>query len=492
MGLGMDGNRLFDSKTGVEFNTSDKARNTPGQEIWLTVKAHLATILNAADYDRWIDDLRLVAEVDGEMVIAARDPLSFDRVNGAHRHAIQRIWREHDHARRAIRLVCWRSAPQDLLEIVKDPWEAAVPAQEPKEQAATAEQKAAPTGAPLMTFDTLVTGEANELAFEMARRIAAGLPVGTLTTLFYGLQGTGKTHLLHALKAEAERNDADCHIVYLTAEEFLSSYTDGVKVKDTSQLKKRLRAASILMIDDLHRISGKPGTENELFQNIREVTANGGHVILAGDKAPGDVTGFSPRMVSELKGATTVEVGAPDASMRHEIMRRLADHIQAGHPDFIVTDEMISEFNAGIRGQAREMTGAIWNLYTEASFGARTPTMDMVRKIIRRTEGDVRQPSIELVKKAAMKVFDISKTDIESPSKARNVVYPRQIAMYLCRELTGKSFPQIGRSFGKRDHTTILYAHRKVTDALQEDRELAAHVKQVNEMILELQAAGMN
>ena len=489
MGLGMDGNKLFDSKTGVDFEKMNKSKNAPGKEIWLTVKAHLATILNTADYDRWIDGLRLVAEFNGEMVIAARDPLSFDRVYGAHRHAIQRIWREHDPARRAIKLVCWRTAPAELLDIVEDPW---ATAEIVEDAPAQAETSGSGTGAPVMSFNTLVTGEANELAVEMAKRIASGLPVGTLTTLFYGLQGTGKTHILHALKTAAEQRGEDCHVVYLTAEEFLSSYTDGVKVKDTSALKKRLRAATILMIDDLHRISGKPGTETELFQNIREVTANGGHVVLAGDKAPGDVTGFSPRMISELKGATTVEVGAPDAGMREQIMRSLANHIEAGHPNFVVTDEMIAEFNAGIRGQAREMTGAIWNLYTEAAFGIRTPTLDMVHKIIRRTEGDVRQPSIELVKKAAMKVFEVTKADMESPSKARAVVYPRQIAMYLCRELTGKSFPQIGYSFGKRDHTTILYAHRKVAKALPENTELGAHIKAVNETILELQAAGLN
>ena len=491
MGLGMDGNRLFDSETGVDFTKKQGGKNAPGKEIWLTVKAHLATILNTADYDRWIDGLRLVAEYNNEMIIAARDPLSFDRVYGAHRHAIQRIWREHDPARRAIKLVCWRTAPAELLEIVDDPWATTEAAADTAPKAET-ETSTASTGAPVMSFGTLVTGEANELAVEMAKRIAAGLPVGTLTTLFYGLQGTGKTHILHALKSAAEARDGECNVVYLTAEEFLSSYTDGVKVKDTSALKKRLRAATILMIDDLHRISGKPGTETELFQNIREVTANGGHVVLAGDKAPGDVTGFSPRMISELKGATTVEVGEPDANMRYQIMRDLADHIQTGHPEFVVTDEMIAEFNAGIRGQAREMTGAIWNLYTEAAFGIRTPTLNMVRKIVRRTEGDVRQPSIELVKKATMKVFDVTKTDMESPSKARAVVYPRQIAMYLCREMTGKSFPQIGYSFGKRDHTTILYAHRKVTKALKDNVELKAHIKAVSEAILELQAAGMN
>lgn len=479
----MDRYILFDSKTGVDFEDNSK-QVMPGQEIWQTVLSHLETILTKADIDRWIAELKLVAEIDGEIVIAARDPLSYDRVNDMHRHTIQRVWREHDPLKRPVRLICWRNAPKSLLDIVQDPW--AVSADRNR----TANTSG--TGAPVMTFDTLVVGEANELAQEVARRIAAGLPVGTPITLFFGLQGTGKTHLLHALKTEAEARNADCNIVYLTAEEFLSCYTDGVKVKDTSALKKRLRAATILMIDDLHRISGKPGTETELFQNIREVTAGGGHVVLAGDKAPGDVTGFSPRMVSELKGATAVEVGTPDAAMRRAIMRQLADHIQADHPDFDVTDEMIAEFNAGIRGQGREMTGAIWNLYTMAGFGKRAPTMDMVRKIIRRTEGDVRAPSIDLVKKATIKVFDVSKSDLESPSKARAVVYPRQIAMYLCRELTGKSFPQIGYSFGKRDHTTILYAHRKVSGTIAKDRELAAHVEAVKEAILELQAAGAN
>ena len=171
MGLGMDGNKLFDSKTGVDFKKMNKGKNAPGKEIWLTVKAHLATILNTADYDRWIDGLRLVAEFNGEMVIAARDPLSFDRVYGAHRHAIQRIWREHDPAGRAIKLVCWRTAPAELLDIVEDPWAKAEIAEAAPEQAKPA---GSGSGAPVMSFETLVTGEANELAVQMAKRIAGG------------------------------------------------------------------------------------------------------------------------------------------------------------------------------------------------------------------------------------------------------------------------------------------------------------------------------
>ena len=499
MGLGMDRNRLFDTPASVESDSKKKIPNLPGQAIWQAVREHLKDILSAADYVRWIEDLKLIAEVERKIVIAARDRLSYDRVFADHRHTLQRIWKEHDDARRDIRLVCWKDAGADLRAIVEDPW-AAAPA------AATggagggddgtgngttaATPRPSSSGAPEMTFGTLVTGDSNAIAVGLARRVADGHPVGTQVHMISGPQGTGKTHILHALRARAAETNPEAVVVYLTAEEFLSAYTDGVKLKDTSALKKRLRSATILLIDDLHRISGKPGTETELFQNIREVTGQGGNVVLAGDKTPGELSGFSPRMMSELKGAMVAEVELPDETMRREIVRRLSTHIARFNPDFVMTEELVERIHTGIRGPGRELTGAVWNLFTEAGFGMMTPTADMLERVIRRMEGEVRAPSIELVKKATMKVFNVSKADLESPSKARSVVYPRQIAMYLCREQTHKSFPQIGRAFGRRDHTTVLYAHRKLSKELLTDAELAADIARVAAAILELQASG--
>ena len=497
MGLGMDRNRLFDTPASVDSNTSKKISTLPGQAIWQAVREHLKDILSEADYVRWIADLKLIAEVERKIVIAARDRLSYDRVSADHRHVLQRIWKEHDDARRDIRLVCWKEAGADLRAIVEDPWAEPVAASggagghdggNGGNTGGT--DRPASSGAPEMTFETLVTGESNRIAVELAKRVADGQPMGTQVHLISGPQGTGKTHTMHALRNRAMETNPEAVVVYLTAEEFLSAYTDGVKLKDTSALKKRLRSATILMIDDLHRISGKPGTETELFQNIREVTGQGGNVVLAGDKTPGELSGFSQRMLSELKGATVVEVSLPDADMRREIVRRLADHIAIAHPDFVMDETLVERIHTGIRGPGRELTGAVWNLFTEAGFGTSTPTADMLDRVIRRMEGDVRIPSIELVKKAAMKVFNVSKTDLESPSKARSVVYPRQIAMYLCREKTFKSLPQIGRGFGRRDHTTVLYAHRKIAKDMANDPELAADVARVAAAILELQATG--
>jgi chromosomal replication initiator protein len=483
------GEPISNAKSSTE-NKTDK----PGQTIWADVTKRLQSLLDAADYERWILDLRLIAEIDGEILIAARDRLAYDRVNVDHKRMIQRVWRGLDPKKRSIRLECWRTAGPEVRGLVDDPWQKLDGAQANDNVTLLSDAKASQSApapvssAPEFSFDTLVVGPSNDIAQRVAQRIASGQQTGTPMTLIYGRQGTGKTHLLHALRNECKLRTPDREVVYLTAEEFMSAYHEGVKAKDTTDLKRRLRAASILLVDDLHRISGKPGTETELFQNLREVINHGGVVVLVADDAPGDIKGFSPRMRSELKGAAAVEIGLPDGEMRRAIVERLADHILQGAPDFVVSPAMVSRIVAGIRGPGRELCGAVWSLYTEARFGEITPTDEMLERIIRRHEGEQREPSIDQVKRAAMKVFSISKTDIESPCKAQAVVYPRQIAMYLCRKLTRKSYPQIAHSFGKRDHTTVLYAYRKLLKKIETDADIARDVDAVSMAVMDLQA----
>lgn len=470
----------------LEGSVDSDAFETTGQRIWENVRSVLQDKMAEAEFSRWIEDLRLVAEHNGAMILAARDLLAFDRVSSQHLRVIEKLWASGDPLERPLKLICWRNAPADLRDLVDDPWAVVETAPAAEPQAPVASSGAGP----VMTFDSLVTGPSNDIAVTLAKRIAAGLPAGTATTLIYGPPGTGKTHLMQALRQEAARRDTGRRIVYLTAEEFMSAYLDGVKARDTSDLKKRLRAASILLIDDLHRIAGKPGTEAELYQNIREVTANGGQVVLVGDSAPGEANGFGQRMRSEIKGATAVEVELPDTGMRREILQRLSAHIAENHPAFVLTEEMMQRLNTGIRGPGRELTGAVWSLYTEAGFGERAPTMEMLERIIRRHAGEQKEPSIEVIKRATLKVFPIAKTDLEGPSKMRGFVYPRQIAMYLCRTMTRKSFPQIGRAFGKRDHTTVLYAFRRMEGDLGKDQDLAADIARVQAVVHELMESG--
>lgn len=476
--------RLFVSRF-IQNGQEGQGGDATGLRVWDDVLAALESRLAADEFSRWILDLRLVAEVDGEMLLAARDAVALDRVNTRHKREIERLWAAFDPQARRIKLVSWRMINEDLRDLIGDPW-----ADDEAEVPADAAPAPAPSGGPAMTFANLVVGASNQIATEMAKRIAAGLPTGTPITLIYGPQGTGKTHTVLALKADVAARDARRPVVYLTAEEFMSAYLDGVKARDTSGLKRRLRTAAILIVDDLHRIAGKPGTANELYQNIREVTGNGGQVVLVGDAAPGETTGFGQRLLNEIKGATAIEVGLPDAAMRRDILVRLASHIRASHPEFRLSDDMIQKLNNGIRGPGRELTGAVWSLFTEANFGQEEPTLEMLDRVIRRHAGEQREPTIDEIKKATLKVFPIARNDLEGPSKVQAYVYPRQIAMYLCRTKTRKSFPQIGRAFGKRDHTTVLYAFRRIEKTVGEDARLAEDIARVEATLIDLIEGG--
>lgn len=481
----MDRKRLFASRVN-EGSQEQQGGEATGQRVWEDVQTVLKSRMPEEEFGRWIAELRLVAEVEGEMLLAARDPVALDRVSRDYKREIERLWAGMDPQARTIKLICWRTVSAELRDLIGDPW-----AVETEADVADGSHTTAPlSGGPAMTFDNLVVGPSNKTAAEVAKRIAAGLPAGTPITLIYGPQGTGKTHIAMALKADVAKRDPKRKVVYLTAEEFMSAYIDGVKARDTSNLKRRLRTAAILIVDDLHRIAGKPGTENELFQNIREVTGTGGQVVLVGDTAPGETVGFGQRLRGEIKGATAVEIGLPDAAMRREILCRLARHIAASHPEFLLEDDMIQKLNAGIRGPGRELTGAVWSLFTEANFGQETPTLDMLERVIRRHSGEQREPTIDVIKKATLKIFPIARADLEGPSKMQSFVYPRQIAMYLCRTMTRKSFPQIGRAFGKRDHTTVLYAFRRIEKALPEDPRLADDIARVEAVILDMLDAG--
>lgn len=470
-------------------------------EIWHKVARDLRRRVTTDDYNRYISDLRFVAEVEGEVVIATRTRYTFDRVGSEHTRLIQRIWRAHDAKQRRLRLACWATEAPVLQDLVGDPW-----AQDPGTEADGAAASAMPadTGAGEAqaagvspdrlheTFDTLVTGPSNEAAVRIMRHIAAGEPIMGGLVLLHGKQGTGKTHLLSAAQQAIVSDGSGRRVVYMTAEMFSSEYVDGAMARDTRALKAHVRSGDILLIDDLQWIAKRPKSEAEFFANIRAVRTNGGTVVLTADAGAGELKGLSTSLQGELRGATTAEVGLPDDAMRLEIVRTHAQLLQAKQPAFIVDEELAAWICRRVRGPGRELCGVLWSLYAEACIGSRepqAPDMKMLEAVVRRQQGEMKAPTLEVVKKAAMRVFGVSKSELESPSKAQNLVYPRQIAMYLCRDMTTKSYPQIGNAFGGRDHATIIHAVRKIAKLLGTHPDVADHVERVRDAVYDLQAS---
>jgi len=467
--------------SGVNFEA--ESNDVKGLDIWANVTSGLKASVPGADYTKWISDLRFIAEDNGQMLVGAKDKYAFDRVDSEYRRLIETTWSKHDPRGRPVRLICWRDARSDLKGLVADPWAARAVKTEPKRKALSRTDQA-------KTFDNLVQGESNEIAVTMARHIAEGDERTASTSLIYGPQGVGKTHIMRAIEALAAQRNPDMSILYMTAEEFMTRYIDGAKARDTSGLKRDLRSADLVLIDDLQWISGKQGTDTEFFANIRAVTSAGGQVVMTADAAPGDLKGFSARLRSELQGGAAAEVGLPDDDMRRQIVSLHADMIAEHDENFQLTDEMKDRIVRRVRGPGRNLCGVLWSLHTATAFGRHVPTLAMLDKVIVRQEGALQVPTIDAVKRAAMRVFDVTKADLESPRKQHSIVYPRQIAMYLCRGLTSKSLPQIGRSFGKRDHTTVLYAVRKITKKIELDPDLAKDVERVIETLREMQMTG--
>lgn len=459
-----------------------------GPEVWKRVCARLSIDLTQAEYDKWISSLRFISEVDGSVLIAARTRFAFDRVNTQYKRAIERAWISLDPKSRSIRLECWTAISKDIRALVDDPWADNV------ELVADASSETVETdpshiimGPGSMRFDTLVTGSSNNVAATVARSIAQRREqVPASIVVINGLQGVGKTHLLKAVEASLEVKE-DQRVAYISAEEFLVSYVDGAKSGDTRALKARVRGADIVLFDDLQTIAGKKGTNDELTATLRTVTNHGGIVVLTSDRAPADLQGLSTGVMTVLKGAACIEIAAPDAEMRLEIVRQRVKMLSQSAPNFQIDDNMCREIVARVQGPGRDLCGAVISLYTETGLGSVAPTLDMLERVLSRQQKP-KQVTLDMIKRAICKLFDMTRADLIGARKFQRFVHARQVGMYLARELTDKSFPQIGIAFGNRHHTTALYAWRKLAKNLADNPELTSEIARVKQVISHLQS----
>lgn len=479
-----------DSMGDGNLTTQTMSQHLQGPEIWKRVCAKLRGLLDVTEYDKWLATLRFLAEIDGSVLIVAKTKFACDRVNADYKRQIQRIWKDIDPKSRPVRLECWATMAEELRGLFGDPW--ADQSREPAvREVTTPEAGTSPVnlmGPSVMRFETLITGKSNRVAAKVAQGIAAGgdqVPASVI--VINGSQGVGKTHILKALEGRLEMSGQQ-KVAYISAEEFVVAYVEGATTGDTRALKKRVRQADVVLFDDLQNIAGKKGTNNELTGAIRTVSERGGTIILTADRSPADMEGLSQGVMTVLKGAACIEIAMPDEDMRRSIVAQRARMLAACAPNFVLDDEMQDAIVARVQGPGRDLCGAVVSLFTETGLGEVAPTMKMLDRVLSRKQKP-RRVTMDTVKRAVCKVYDMTRTDLEGERKFQRFVRARQVGMYLAREMTEKSFPQIGISFGKRHHTTALYAWRKIKKNLDASPELRADVEQVRQAIAHLQAS---
>jgi chromosomal replication initiator protein len=324
------------------------------------------------------------------------------------------------------------------------------------------------------TFDSFVAGPANEFAFAVARRVASWADGLFNPVVIHGPYGFGKTHMLNALAREAMAAAPDRKVMYLTAERFLSSFVRAVIDRQMASFKEELRSADLLIIDDVHFIGGKQSTQAELFHTLAALMEDGRRVVFSADRPPSALTEIDAHLRSHLSAGLVCGIEPADRMLRLRILeRKMKGLCGQGFPGGLRAD--VLEFLADrFTDSVRELEGALNTLVVRAGASASALSLEDAQCLLRpHLRGGERRVTVDEIQKAASEHFGLKQADLISERRNRAIARPRQAAMWLAKQLTTRSLPDIGRRFGGRDHTTVLHAVRRIDALRAADPQLA-------------------
>lgn len=321
---------------------------------------------------------------------------------------------------------------------------------------------------PVLTFDNFVTGKSNQLARAAAIQVANNPGVSYNPLFLYGGVGLGKTHLIHAIGNQLLQDKPNPRIRYIHAEQYVSDVVKAYQRKAFDEFKRYYHSLDLLLIDDIQFFSGKNRTQEEFFYAFEALIANRAQVIITSDTYPKEITGIDDRLISRFDSGLTVAIEPPELEMRVAILIKKA----------MVEGTALSEdvaFFVGkhLRSNVRELEGALRKILAYSKFHGRDITIELTKEALKDLlTVQNRQISVENIQKTVADFYNIKVADMYSKKRPANIARPRQIAMYLAKELTQKSLPEIGELFGGRDHTTVLHAVRKITEERGKDAQL--------------------
>ncbi|TWB18773.1 chromosomal replication initiator protein DnaA [Nitrospirillum amazonense] len=332
---------------------------------------------------------------------------------------------------------------------------------------------------PRFTFENFVVGKPNELAFAAARRVADANAVTFNPLFLYGGVGLGKTHLMHAIAWHIRKKDPARRVIYLSAEKFMYQFIRALRYKDTMAFKEQFRSVDVLMIDDVQFISGKDSTQEEFFHTFNALVDQNRQVIISADKSPSDLEGMEERLRSRLGWGLVADIHPTTYELRLGILQSKGEQMRVQIP------QKVLEFLAHkITSNVRELEGALNRIVAHAELVGRAITLESSQEVLHDLlRASNRRVTIEEIQKKVAEHYNIRLADMSSARRARAVARPRQVAMYLSKQLTARSLPEIGRKFGDRDHTTVMHAVRKVEELCATDPTFSEDVELLRRML---------
>jgi chromosomal replication initiator protein len=416
---------------------------------WEAVRATLRQSLGARSFDHWLKPVGLSGfeEDSGTMILSVPSGFMASWVQTHQADRLLQAWRAIRTDVRAIRL----DASAEVQTVAPTAAEPAL---------VVAPKRAEVTNFdPKLSFDRFVTSPANNVAANAAKAFAAGQSNSFNPLYIHASTGQGKTHLLHAIgQAFIAANPGAC-VLYMSAERFMFDFVSAVRARETLAFKRRLRAADLLLIDDVQFIAGKETTQEEFLHTVDEIVSGGGKLVISADRGPHALDGVEGRILSRLTQGLVTDIKPADFALRRAIVGAKAKAM-AG---VSVPTEVLDILAARISANIRELEGALNRLVAYAALGERVITPEFADEVLADMfRASQRRITIDEIQKRVSDHFRIRQAEMVSARRAREVARPRQIAMYLAKQLTPRSLPEIGRRFGGRDHTTVIHAVRQI------------------------------
>ncbi len=464
---------------------------------WDRIKTRLKKEFGDSAFKSWVKPITLDGIKNGEVELAVPTRFMCDWVKTHYADRIRALWASENPAvkRISIKVASGMPAPQPQATAQFGSAQfgqagQAAPQQRPSALnmpvPPTPQRAAVPFGSelsasldPRYTFANFVVGKPNEFAYAAAKRVAEADEVSFNPLFLYGGVGLGKTHLMHAIAWEIRQRNPQRRVIYMSAEKFMYSFVRALRNQDTVSFKEQFRAVDVLMIDDVQFIAGKDATQEEFFHTFNALVDQGRQIVLSADKSPSNIEEIGDRLRSRLASGLVADLHPTTFELRLGILDAKADSLGTPVPP------KVKEFLAHkITSNVRELEGALTRLCAHAQLVGGEVSLetaqDLLQDLLRAHD---RKLTMEEIQRRVAEHFKIRLSDMSSARRARVVARPRQVAMYLAKQLTSRSLPEIGRAFGGRDHTTVMHAVRKVEELCRDDTAFAEDVELLTRML---------
>jgi chromosomal replication initiator protein len=476
------GSWVLVSEPGVPMNLRPKSAILGLDQQWSQVQGMLRAEFGETTYRTWLGPLQLIG-VEGDRVLLAV-PTRFlrDWIAAHYADRIRALWHRLNPEIGGVALIVESATTATATAPAAPP---APSGAAPALGTTTPPLEAPPApdseiGAPLdprCTFESFVVGPPNELAFAAASRVAE-LDTPPFNPLFlYGGVGLGKTHLMHAIAWQIRRQNPGRKVVYLSAEKFMYQFIKALRFKDTMSFKELFRSADVLMVDDVQFIGGKGSTQEEFFHTLNTLVDRGRQIVVSADRSPTELLGLEERIRSRLGWGLVVDIHPTTFDLRLDILRRKAALLAR---EAEVPDRVLEFLAHRITANVRELEGALNRVAAQATLVGRAITLEIAQEVLQDLlRAHERRITIEEIQKRVAEHYRLRMADMLSARRARAVARPRQVAMYLAKQLTPRSLPEIGRKFGGRDHTTVMHAIRRIEELRAVDAVLNEDIEQL-------------